>query len=62
MAMEISGSTNLAAQGMGASKAETGHEFLTQSGDKTEQMRNYEQQRLEIAEQTGKGLNLDVRA
>lgn len=62
MAMDISGNTSLASQEMATNKAQTGYDVLTKSLDKTEQMRINEQQRLEIAEQTGKGLNLDVRA
>lgn len=62
MAMEISGSTGFAAQEMATNKAQSGFDVLTKSLEKTEQMRVNEQQRLEIAEQTGKGLHLDVKA
>ncbi len=62
MAMEVSGSTNFAAQEMATNKAQSGFDVLTKTQEKTEQMRINEQQRLEIAEQTGKGLNLDVKA
>lgn len=62
MAMEVSGSTNFAAQEMATNKTQTGFDVLTKSLEKTEQMQTGEQQRLEIAEQTGKGLNLDVKA
>lgn len=62
MAMEISGSTSMAAQEMATNKTQTGFDVLTKSLEKTEQMRVDEQQRLEIAEQTGKGLHLDVKA
>jgi len=60
--MDISGSMNFAAQEMATNKAQSGFDVLTKSLEKTEQMRADEQQRLEIAEQTGKGLHLDVRA
>lgn len=62
MAMEIPGSTSFASQEMATNKTQAGFDVLTKSLEKTEQMRINEQQRLEIAEQTGKGLNLDVTA
>lgn len=60
--MDISGAMNFAAQEMATNKAQSGFDVLTKSLEKTEQMRADEQQRLEIAEQTGKGLHLDVTA
>lgn len=62
MPVDISGASSFAAQEMATNKAQSGFDVLTKSLDKTEQMRIDEQQRLEIAEQTGKGLHLDVRA
>jgi hypothetical protein len=62
MAMEISGSMNIAAQEMTTNKAQTGFDILTKSLEKTEQMQTNEQQRLQLAEQTEKGLNLDIKA
>ena len=61
MAMEVSGSTNFAAQEMATNKTQAGFDVLTKSLQKTEQMQTNEQQRLEIAEQTGKGGKLDVK-
>ncbi|MBN1958944.1 MAG: hypothetical protein JXQ81_06820 [Desulfuromonadales bacterium] len=60
--MDISGSMSFAAQEMATNKTQTGFDVLTKSLEKTEQMRANELQRLEIAEQTGKGLYLDVKA
>jgi hypothetical protein len=55
MAMEVSGSMGFAAQEMATNKAQAGFDVLTKSLEKTEQMLTNEQQRLEIAQQTGKG-------
>lgn len=60
--MEIGSAANMANQEAATNKTQTGFDVLTRTGDKTEQMQINNQQRLEIAEQTGKGLNLDVRA
>lgn len=62
MAMDVSGSMGFAAQEMATNKAQAGFDVLTKSLEKTEQMLTSEQQRLEIAQQTGKGQNLDVKA
>jgi len=62
MAMEVSGSMNIAAQAMSTNKTQAGFDVLTKTLEKTEQMQIGEQERLQIAEQTGKGLNLDVKA
>ena len=62
MAMDISGNTSIATQEMATNKTQSGYDVLTKSLEKTEQTRINEQQRLEIAEQTGKGLHLDVKA
>lgn len=60
--MEISGNLSLAAQAESNNKTQTGYDVLTKTMEKTQQMLDAEQQRMVIAEQTGKGLNLDVRA
>ncbi len=62
MALDISGAAGLMNQETSSQRTQTGFDVLTRSGDKTEQTMVNEQLRLEIAEQTGKGLNLDVRA
>jgi hypothetical protein len=62
MAMEVSGSTSIAAQAMSTNKTQAGFDVLTKTLEKTEQMKIGEQQRLEIAEQTGKGSRLDIKA
>lgn len=62
MAIDVTAAASFAAQEQSTNKARTGYDVLTRSLEKTEQMQVHEQQRLEIAEQTGKGLNLDVRA
>ena len=62
MAMEVSGPMSFAAQAMSTNKTQSGFDVLTKTLEKTEQMQIDEQQRLQITEQTGKGLNLDVRA
>jgi hypothetical protein len=59
MAMEVSGSMSVAAQAMSTNKTQAGFDVLTKTLEKTEQMLAGEQ-RLQIAEQTGKGLNIDV--
>lgn len=59
--MDISGTMSFANQEMATNKTQTGFDVLTKTIEKTEQMQTGEKQRLEIAEQTGKGLNLDVR-
>jgi len=60
--MEISGSLGLAAQEMVNNKAQAGFDVLTKSLAKTEQTQENENQRMEVAEQTGKGLNIDIKA
>ena len=62
MAMEVSGSMSIAAQAMSTNKTQAGFDVLTKTLEKTEQMKIGEQQRLEIAEQTGKGSRLDIKA
>jgi len=59
--MEVSGSMSVAAQAMSTNKTQAGFDVLTKTLEKTEQMQVGEQQRLQIAAQTGKGLNLDVK-
>ncbi len=60
--MDISGSMSFVAQEIATNKTQTGFDVLTKTMEKTEQMKVGESQKLEIAEQTGKGLNLDVKA
>ena len=60
--METSGLTSTLNQELMTSKARTGFDALTKTLEKTDQMKVQEQMRLQIAEQTGKGLNLDVTA
>ncbi len=62
MALEIGTAASLVSQDMANNKTQTGFDVLTKTTQKTEQMQINDQQRLEIAEQTGKGLNLDVTA
>jgi hypothetical protein len=62
MALEIGTAASLVNQDSATNKTQTGFDVLTKTTEKTEQMQINEQQRLEIAEQTGKGLNLDVTA
>ena len=63
--MEISGTLNPAAQEVATNKAQAGFDVLTKTLSKTEQNEQNEQseqQRMEVAEQTGKGLNIDIKA
>ena len=62
--MGISGSTSIAAQEMAinVNKSQAGFDVLTKTLQKTEQPQQNDQQRLQIAEQTGKGMNIDVKA
>ncbi len=62
--MGISGSTSIAAQEMAinVNKSQAGFDVLTMTLQKTEQPQQDDQQRLQIAEQTGKGMNIDVKA
>lgn len=62
MAIDVTAAMSFAAQEQATNKAQAGYDVLTRSLEKTEQMQAQEKQRLEIAEQTGKGLHLDVRA
>ena len=62
MALEVGTATSLVNQEMANNKTQTGFDVLTRTTEKTEQMQINDQQRLEIAEQTGKGLHLDVTA
>ncbi|MBE9486098.1 MAG: hypothetical protein KAT62_06085 [Desulfuromonadales bacterium] len=60
--MEISGSMSIAAQEMAINKSQAGFDVLTKTLQKTEQHQQNEQQRLQVAEQTGKGMNIDIKA
>ena len=62
MAMNVSDSMSIAAQAMSTNKTQAGFDALTKTLEKTEQMQMGEQQRLQIADQTGKGSRLDVKA
>ncbi len=61
MGMEVSDSKSLAAQVMSTNKAQAGYDVLTKTLEKTEQMKVAEQQRLQIAEHTGKGLHFSAK-
>ena len=60
--MDVSASYNSAAQYGSISKQASGFDAFTKTAEKTEQTIEHEEMRLEIAEQTGKGVNLDVTA
>ncbi|MFO7765671.1 MAG: hypothetical protein R6V33_04505 [Pelovirga sp.] len=62
MALEVGPTTSMVNQEVASNKAQAGLDVLTKTTEKTEQMEANEQMRTEIAEQTGKGLNLDVTA
>ncbi len=62
MAMNVSGSMSVAAQAISTNKTQSGFDVLTKTLEKTEQMQTGEQQRLQLAEQTGKGQHLDIKA
>ena len=60
--MEIGGTTGLAAQEISTNKTQAGFDVLTKTLQKTEQNEQNEQQRMAVAQQTGKGLNIDIKA
>ena len=60
--MDVSGATSIAAQEMATNKTQAGFDVLTKTLQKTEQNEQTSQLRMEIAEQTGKGLNIDIKA
>ena len=60
--MEVSGAMGVAAQEMAINKAQSGFDVLTKTLQKTEHNEVNEQQRMQIAEHTGKGLNINVKA
>lgn len=60
--MEISGAASIATQEIATNKLQSGYDGLTKTIQKTEQNETNSQQRMEIAEQTGKGMNIDVKA
>lgn len=62
MSVDVSGSMSFATQAMSTNKTQSGFDVLTKTLEKTEQMQTGERQRLEIAEQTGKGTRLDIKA
>jgi len=57
--MEVSGAVSIAAQEMATNKVQSGFDVLTKTLQKGEQSN---QQRMEIAEHTGKGMNIDIKA
>lgn len=62
--MEISGSMSIAAQEMEINKSQAGYDVLTKTLTKTEQSEQSEQnekQRVQLAEHTGKGMNIDIK-
>ena len=59
--MEVA-TTSIAAQEMQTNKLQAGYATLTKTLQKTEQNEVNEQQQVEIAQQTGKGMNIDVKA
>ncbi len=60
--MDVSNSMDSAALYDSTLKKAAGYDVFTRTTEKTKQMEENEQMRLQIAEQTGKGLNLDVTA
>ncbi len=60
--MEVSGTTSPLAQEVAASKPRAGFDVLTKTLAKSDQVQQSEQERTSIAEQTGKGLNIDIKA
>jgi len=60
--MDVSGATSIAAQEISTNKLQSGYEALTKTVQKFEQNEVDPQQKMEIAQQTGKGLNIDVKA
>lgn len=63
--MEISGAMSPVAQEVAVNKIQAGYDGLTKTLQKTVQGAQTEenvQQRMEIAEQTGKGKNIDIKA
>ncbi len=60
--MEISGSMSQLAQAVATNKAQAGFDVLTKTLAKPEQNQQADQQRQDVAEQTGKGLTIDIKA
>ena len=60
--MEISGSMNIVAQEIATNKTQTGFDVLTKTVQKAGQNEQNEDLRMAVAQQTGKGLNIDVKA
>lgn len=67
--MDISGATSFAAQEVATNKVQTGFDVLTKTLQKSEltaasaeKKATVADQRLEIAQQTGKGMNIDIKA
>lgn len=60
--MEISGTSSSAAQQAAINKGSAGFDVLTKSLQKTQQNEVNASERMEVAEQTGKGINIDIYA
>lgn len=60
--MNVSVSQSIAAQEISTNKTQAGFDVLTKTLAKTEQAEQGEQNRMEIAQQTGKGMNIDIKA
>lgn len=59
--MEVTG-TSIAAQEMQTNKLQAGYDVLTKTLQKADQNELNDKQRMDIAQQTGKGMNIDVKA
>ena len=59
--MEVTG-TSIAAQEMQTNKLQAGYDVLTKTIQKADQNELNDKQRMDIAQQTGKGMNIDVKA
>lgn len=60
--MEVSGAISIAAQEMAANKTQAGFDVLTKTLQKSEQLEDNKQQRMDVAKHTGKGLNINIKA
>lgn len=60
--MEVSGAMSIAAQEVATNKTQAGFDVLTKTLQKTGQNEQNEEQRMAIAEHTGKGLTVDIKA
>lgn len=60
--MDVSGTSSIAAQEIQTNKLQAGYDTLTKTLQKTEQNELNDEQRKDIALQTGKGMNIDIKA